>query len=81
MRITESEFQSINASKHSTKLYDQEGGRIALFEAIHMIHCVVSFLVCLVIAHVIMKTIEEFMGEYLSRVLFRELRVQPGTSR
>ncbi|PVH94102.1 hypothetical protein DM02DRAFT_661360 [Periconia macrospinosa] len=42
MRIRESEFQNVNASKYSSQLYDEEGGRIAVFEAFHMIHCVKS---------------------------------------
>lgn len=45
MRISEYEFQNINASRYSSELYDEEGGRIAVFEAIHMIHCVVNYTV------------------------------------
>jgi hypothetical protein len=43
MSIPESVFQTINASRYASKVPDiAGGGRLALFEAIHQIHCVVS---------------------------------------
>ena len=43
MSISEDVFQQLNASKHAVKVPESLGrGRMALFETIHQIHCVVS---------------------------------------
>lgn len=43
MRISEDKFKTLNASKHAVRLPEEAGGgRMALFEAFHLIHCVVS---------------------------------------
>ena len=43
MTIPESIFQSLNASKYATEAPPKASGdRLALFEAVHQIHCVVS---------------------------------------
>lgn len=43
MSITEHVFEQLNTSKHAVKVpLEMGGGRLALFETIHQIHCVVS---------------------------------------
>lgn len=43
MSISEEDFQKLNSSKHAVKLPKENGGgRMALFEFVHQIHCVVS---------------------------------------
>jgi hypothetical protein len=43
IRISEKTFKTLNASKYAVKLKEEAGGgRIAMFEAFHFIHCVVS---------------------------------------
>ena len=43
MTISEDTFARLNASAHSVKVPENlGGGRLALFEFIHQIHCVVS---------------------------------------
>ncbi|KAF2111194.1 hypothetical protein BDV96DRAFT_650300 [Lophiotrema nucula] len=43
MRISDNIFQHLNASKHAVRLPEAAGGgRMALFEAFHLMHCVVS---------------------------------------
>ncbi|CAI6333644.1 unnamed protein product [Periconia digitata] len=43
MRIPESEFATLNASPHAVKIPEKNGGgRVVMFEAIHMLHCVKS---------------------------------------
>ena len=43
MSITEGQFERLNASKHAVKVpQSMGGGRLAVFEFIHHLHCVVS---------------------------------------
>ncbi|KAL5114926.1 hypothetical protein ACEQ8H_007173 [Pleosporales sp. CAS-2024a] len=42
IRIKEAEFQQINASIYTAEIDDEQGGRIAIFESFHMIHCLKS---------------------------------------
>jgi hypothetical protein len=43
LRITEHEFARLNASPHAVKVPESlGGGRLALLEATHQIHCVVG---------------------------------------
>ena len=42
MRVSEQEFQTLNASKHAVEIPEKSGGgRIAIYEAFHLVHCVV----------------------------------------
>jgi hypothetical protein len=41
MRISEEVFKTLNASKHAVEV-PKVGGRMALYEGFHMVHCVVS---------------------------------------
>ena len=42
MSIDEEVFQKLNASKHAVKVpQNLGGGRQAIFEAVHQLHCVV----------------------------------------
>ena len=44
MSIPEELFQQLNVSKHSVEVpLEVGGGRLALFETIHQIHCVVDY--------------------------------------
>lgn len=44
MSISEEDFQKLNSSKHAVKLPKENGGgRMALFEFVHQIHCVRMF--------------------------------------
>ena len=46
MSVTEEVFKKLNASKHAVKVPESlGGGRLALFEFIHQIHCVVCVFV------------------------------------
>ena len=43
MSISEAAFQKLNASRYAIKVPSEAGtGRMAAFEAVHQIHCVVS---------------------------------------
>ena len=43
MGISEQVYEQLNASKHAVKVPKHlGGGRMAIFEMIHQIHCVVS---------------------------------------
>jgi hypothetical protein len=45
MRISEETFVTLNASKHAVTLSGENGGgRMALYEGFHLLHCVVSLL-------------------------------------
>lgn len=46
MAIPESAFQTLNVSKHSVKVPSELGieGRLAIFDTIHLLHCVVRCL-------------------------------------
>jgi len=46
MRISEDTFGTLNASKHAVTLPEEAGGgRMALYEGFHLVHCVVSLYV------------------------------------
>ena len=75
IRITELEFQSINASKHASEISDKEGGRIALFEAFHMIHCLVRYTVWLNTTCLMTETIEKSMAKHIPRILLQNVRL------
>ena len=43
MSISEEVYEHLNASKHAVKVPENlGGGRMAIFEMIHQVHCVVS---------------------------------------
>ena len=43
MSISEHVYEHLNASKHAVKVpKDLGGGRMAIFEMVHQVHCVVS---------------------------------------